>query len=195
MFTFGSVPKDPSTLPGIVQAPTGPFAPCAAHAWNEALVPQCGWLDTSSPSGGCDTNAILPNTDVDAEWSALTPKVAWRGSDWPFLTRYGGAFGGTDGAGAYLKANGYCDATKEDIERAIMDFTRGPVPPRLRAAVLSTMEPENFDIKFSTDNSAAPWTTCIEDRLQLFGDSLTNCDFKGFKAGGLTLVHLPFSSI
>ena len=92
MFSFGTVPKDKWKVSGLEQAPTLPFAPCIAHAYDPVKFEQCEWFSTEKENEDLPMCASGKHLDIvehgengesfDEVFGSLIDKVVWRGSDW-----------------------------------------------------------------------------------------------------------------
>jgi hypothetical protein len=187
IFTFGTVPKDPTKIAGLLQAPTLPLTPCIAHAYNPDKYSQCEWF--SSPSECSEDKMYIEPYGSNAEridkFNTLTPKLVWRGSDWRYLSEYESV--GTGSGFEFVHNLNLCHASKADIVKAVLDSPPADtvekrVPPRFYAAVLGSLNPESFDIKFTKRNEHAPQSTCIDDKFNLFtDDEMDACEYSKYK--------------
>lgn len=187
IFTFGTVPKDPTKTAGLLQAPTLPLTPCIAHAYKPDKYSQCEWF--SSPSKCSEDKMYIESYGSNAEridkFNTLTPKLVWRGSDWRYLSEYESV--GTGSGKEFLHNSNLCHASKADIIKAVLDSppvdtVEKRVPPRLYAAVLGSLNPESFDIKFTNRNEHAPNSSCIDDKFNLFtDDEMDACEYSKYK--------------
>ena len=182
VFSFGSVPKDESKIPSLIQAPNVAFTQCIAHAYNPGKYEECDWF--ASPNTCVDNRMYTGST---ASFSSLKPIMFWRGSDWSILQAYPSV--GTWSAHEFLQKNNLCGASKEDIYKAVLYSGSNDgkpfdvrVPPRLRAAVRSASNTSAYDIKFTCAAQYAPEKLCIEDQVPTFSpDTATACDFAQYK--------------
>jgi hypothetical protein len=187
IFTFGTIPKDPTKIAGLLQAPTLPLAPCIAHAYNPDKYAQCDWF--SSPSQCSEDRMYIETYDSNAaridKYNSLIPKLVWRGSDWRYLSEYESV--GTGSGFEFLHQLGLCHASRSTIIDAVLHSSPAStvekrVPPRLYAAVLGSLNPESFDIKFTDRNEHAPQSSCIDDKFNLFtSDEMDACDYSNYK--------------
>jgi hypothetical protein len=196
IFSFGTVPKDNRKMIGLTQAPTLPFAPCLAHAYNPTKT-QCDWFSTQNPdpkqpmcaSSRMDFKNYNSETAQRKAFDKLTPKAVWRGSDWHYLETYPTV--GTLDANRWMRIANLCDKDFDQIfeqvmfnaDRSGLDV-RHRVPPRLRATIIAAKYPDNYDIKFSDSNPRAPASNCVGDRVPIFaqpGDVWDACQFEKFK--------------
>ena len=187
IFTFGTVPKDPSKIAGLLQAPTLPLTPCIAHAYDPDKYAQCNWF--SSPSQCSGDKMYIEKYDSNAaridKFNSLIPKMVWRGSDWRYLSEYEsiGSGSGID----FLRELGLCHASKSEIIDSVLhsplgDTVQKRVPPRLYATVLGSLHPESFDIKFTDRNKHAPQSSCIDDKFHLFtSNEMDACGYSQYK--------------
>ena len=201
MFSFGTVPKDKWKVSGLEQAPTLPFAPCIAHAYDPGKFEQCDWFSAEREDPDLPMCANGKRLDIvehgengesfDEIFDNLINKVVWRGSDWHYLEQYADI--GTVDANRFTQHAGLCepgvdvDKIKREIFRqGIPSDLQGEAwncPPRLRAVLLSALEPDKFDCKFSANNMRSPQSNCLENKLPMFDREklYDNCDFEKFK--------------
>ena len=201
MFSFGTVPKDKWKVSGLEQAPTLPFAPCIAHAYDPKKFEQCDWFSAEREDPDLPMCANGKRLDIvehgengesfDEIFDNLINKVVWRGSDWHYLEQYADI--GTVDANRFTQHAGLCepgvdvDKIKREIFRqGIPSDLQGEAwncPPRLRAVLLSALEPDKFDCKFSANNMRSPQSNCLENKLPMFDREklYDNCDFEKFK--------------
>lgn len=201
MFSFGTVPKDKWKVSGLEQAPTLPFAPCIAHAYDPKKFEQCDWFSAEREDPDlpmCENGKRLDIVEhgengesFDEIFDNLINKVVWRGSDWHYLEQYADI--GTVDANRFTQHAGLCepgvdvDKIKREIFRqGIPSDLQGEAwncPPRLRAVLLSALEPDKFDCKFSANNMRSPQSNCLENKLPMFDREklYDNCDFEKFK--------------
>ena len=201
MFSFGTVPKDKWKVSGLEQAPTLPFAPCIAYAYNPKKFEQCDWFSAEREDPDLPMCANGKRLDIvehgengesfDEIFDNLINKVVWRGSDWHYLEQYADI--GTVDANRFTQHAGLCepgvdvDKIKREIFRqGIPSDLQGEAwncPPRLRAVLLSALEPDKFDCKFSANNMRSPQSNCLENKLPMFDREklYDNCDFEKFK--------------
>jgi len=201
MFSFGTVPKDKWKVSGLEQAPTLPFAPCIAHAYDPKKFEQCDWFSAEREDPDLPMCANGKRLDIvehgengesfDEIFDNLINKVVWRGSDWHYLEQYADI--GTVDANRFTQHAGLCepgvdvDKIKREIFRqGIPSDLQGEAwncPPRLRAVLLSALEPDKFDCKFSANNVRSPQSNCLENKLPMFDREklYDNCDFEKFK--------------
>ena len=195
IFSFGTVPKNNKRMIGLSQAPTLPFTPCLAHAYDPVKT-QCDWFSTKNPdpkqpmcaSARLDFKNYNSESAERKAFDKLLNKAVWRGSDWHYLEAYPKV--GTLDANRYVRIAGLCDKDIDTIQENILDNrgrsdtdVRHRVPPRLRAAIIANKYPDNYDIKFSDSNPRAPAENCIDDRIPLFssGDVWNACQFEKYK--------------
>lgn len=195
IFSFGTVPKNNKRMIGLSQAPTLPFTPCLAHAYDPVKT-QCDWFSTKNPdpkqpmcaSARLDFKNYNSESAERKAFNKLLNKAVWRGSDWHYLEAYPKV--GTLDANRYVRIAGLCDKDIDTIQENILDNrgrsdtdVRHRVPPRLRAAIIANKYPDNYDIKFSDSNPRAPAENCIDDRIPLFssGDVWNACQFERYK--------------
>ena len=195
IFSFGTVPKNNKRMIGLSQAPTLPFTPCLAHAYDPVKT-QCDWFSTKNPdpkqpmcaSARLDFKNYNSENAERKAFDKLLNKAVWRGSDWHYLEAYPKV--GTLDANRYVRIAGLCDKDIDTIQKNILDNrgrsdtdVRHRVPPRLRAAIIANKYPDNYDIKFSDSNPRAPAENCIDDRIPLFssGDVWNACQFEKYK--------------
>ena len=201
MFSFGTVPKDKWKVSGLEQAPTLPFAPCIAYAYDPKKFEQCDWFSAEREDPDLPMCANGKRLDIvehgengesfDEIFDNLINKVVWRGSDWHYLEQYADI--GTVDANRFTQHAGLCepgvdvDKIKREIFRqGIPSDLQGEAwncPPRLRAVLLSALEPDKFDCKFSANNMRSPQSNCLENKLPMFDREklYDNCDFEKFK--------------
>ena len=201
MFSFGTVPKDKWKVSGLEQAPTLPFAPCIAHAYDPKKFEKCDWFSAEREDPDLPMCANGKRLDIvehgengesfDEIFDNLINKVVWRGSDWHYLEQYADI--GTVDANRFTQHAGLCepgvdvDKIKREIFRqGIPSDLQGEAwncPPRLRAVLLSALEPDKFDCKFSANNMRSPQSNCLENKLPMFDREklYDNCDFEKFK--------------
>ena len=201
MFSFGTVPKDKWKVSGLEQAPTLPFAPCIAYAYDPKKFEQCDWFSAEREDPDLPLCANGKRLDIvehgengesfDEIFDNLINKVVWRGSDWHYLEQYADI--GTVDANRFTQHAGLCepgvdvDKIKREIFRqGIPSDLQGEAwncPPRLRAVLLSALEPDKFDCKFSANNMRSPQSNCLENKLPMFDREklYDNCDFEKFK--------------
>lgn len=201
MFSFGTVPKDKWKVSGLEQAPTLPFAPCIAHAYDPKKFEMCDWFSQEKEDPDLPMCANGKRLDIvehgedgesfDEIFDNLINKVVWRGSDWHYLEQYADI--GTVDANRFTQHAGLCepgvdvDKIKREVFRqGIPGDLQGEAwncPPRLRAVILSALEPDKFDCKFSANNIRSPQSNCLENKLPMFDREklYDNCDFEKFK--------------
>ena len=163
------------------------LAPCIAHAYNPDKYAQCDWF--SSPSQCSEDRMYIETYDSNAaridKYNSLIPKLVWRGSDWRYLSEYESV--GTGSGFEFLHQLGLCHASRSTIIDAVLHSSPAStvekrVPPRLYAAVLGSLNPESFDIKFTDRNEHAPQSSCIDDKFNLFtSDEMDACDYSNYK--------------
>jgi len=185
IFTFGSIPKDTTKMPNLIQGPTLPFVTCMAHAYDpNKFSDQCDWYSTPFQ---CTGDNMFTGSSV--QYDSLTPKMFWRGSDWPYLEAYDSQ--GTRSGSAFLFNNHLCDASREVIVNAVLNSGNNEdklmderVSPRLRAVIRGRLNPNDYDIKFSDSNEHAPGSFCIDSQMPDTFESnntKTACDVANYK--------------
>lgn len=166
IFSFGSAPKDAEMFPTLIPSTLGVLRKCMIRGLQAKVAvedePECNFLSyperkyrvlescntgDEEEQAECRYHGLFSIDAVDHAkdytWENLIPRAVWRGSDYSFLNEdYPGY---KPDALETLRAISECaNATQE-----MMKYVRSPeIGPRLRAVLISKLNPEKVDARF-----------------------------------------------
>jgi hypothetical protein len=195
VFTFGSVPTHAdSKMENLKQMPTFSTLECLwGHmtAKSEPEHGKCRWfVPQTKYEGHCEDKAKENWSFLDAgevqlwenvPFNSLTPKIVWRGADYPFIAAFSkNDFGQT--AALFFKRNARLKLRDMSAEKVIETVGEQNLPPRLHAALLSKAEPDWIDVKFLRP-SVIPGFGDVDDQYKGLEtkEPMTKCEMARFK--------------
>jgi hypothetical protein len=195
VFTFGSVPTHVDRkMENLKQMPTFSTLECLwGHmmAKSEPEHGKCRWfVPQTKYEGHCEDKSKENWSFLDAgevqlwdnvPFNTLTPKVVWRGADYPFVAAFSKDDAGQTAA-LFFKRNARLHLQDKSPARVIETIGEQNLPPRLHAALLSKAEPDWIDVKFLRPK-VIPGFGDIDDQYKGLEtvEPMTKCEMARYK--------------
>ncbi|CAL6320635.1 predicted protein [Bathycoccus prasinos] len=195
VFTFGSVPTHVDRkMENLKQMPTFSTLECLwGHmtAKSEPEHGKCRWfVPQTKYEGHCEDKSKENWSFLDAgevqlwdnvPFNTLTPKVVWRGADYPFVAAFSNDDAGQTAA-LFFKRNARLRLQDKSAAKVIETVGEQNLPPRLHAALLSKAEPNWMDVKFLRPK-VIPGFGDIDDQYKGLEtvEPMTKCEMARFK--------------
>lgn len=195
VFTFGSVPTHlDRKMENLKQMPTFSTLECLWGHMTAKTEPEhgkCRWfVPQTKYEGHCEDKSKENWSFLDAgevqlwdnvPFNTLTPKVVWRGADYPFVAAFSGGDAGQTAA-LFFKRNARLRLQDKSAAKVIETIGEHNLPPRLHAALLSKAEPGWIDVKFLRPK-VIPGFGDIDDQYKGLEtvEPMTKCEMARFK--------------